>query len=345
MLALRSARTLISIKHCIRDNDEPTGQLTSELTFDRRPIIPFSGNSISCSWILGLFRSNPVDPSSETSFWLTLDEVLIMLKRMVVTVSPCSGTAFPAAFTRCLMNFLLLISDMLFVWEMSGSLSIAAGFVCPFWSLMWSESLVWRAGPWLLPFQMEVSCLWPITVGQIPRFGKSYIMPPLLGAVRWSQLDLDGQCRSQRHKVHIFVVAAPLVLYVVANRPQSWQGRFKVVGWASSYFLSYSLTAVTGPASSHVALPKLQSSNQVVRLCDQNPSLWSQEFRGIFAGRFVLIGPKCLLNGLMFQQRNIDQAALKKIRTEPFIFQDSILKNVTSLVQIVTLLSGGSATA
>lgn len=47
----------------------------------------------------------------------------------------------------------------------------------------------------------------------------------------------------------------------------------------------------------------------------------------------------------MFQQRNIDKAVLKEIRTEPFIFQDDILKNVTSQVQIVALLSGGSATA
>ena len=128
-------------------------QLTSELTFDRMPIIPFSDKKLSSTWLLGLVRSNLDDSSSGTAFWSTWDGVLIILRRRVVTVGDCSGTHFPTAFTRCFMNSLLLISDTLFRREISGSPSIAAGFVSPFWSLIRSESLVQTASYWLLPFE------------------------------------------------------------------------------------------------------------------------------------------------------------------------------------------------
>lgn len=65
-----------------------------------------------------------------------MDEVLIMLKMGAVIIGDCSGRRFSAAFTRCFVDVQWLISDKLFLREMFASLSIAAGFLCPFWSLM-----------------------------------------------------------------------------------------------------------------------------------------------------------------------------------------------------------------
>lgn len=53
--------------------------------------------------------------------------------------------------------------------------------------------------------------------------------------------------------------------------------------------------------------------------------MWSESFcLESRKGRFVVISPRCLLDGLMFQQKYRGQITLKKIRTEPFTFQGGI---------------------